>query len=154
MPQPFLLGEWRVEPALKQITRLARGSVSQRITFKAMEVLLVLVARVGELITREQLLASVGSDVQVQEEVLTRAIADLRKALDDDRKDPRYIETIPKRGYRVVAQVGPVSRARRSLSLWGGFSWTFDERGPCSLVSKRGNSDCTEWSCRWERSRI
>jgi Tol biopolymer transport system component/DNA-binding winged helix-turn-helix (wHTH) protein len=121
-PRPFLLGEWRVEPSLNQITRLARGSVSQRITPKAMEVLLVLVARVGELVTREELLASVWSGVHVQEEVLTRAVADLRKALDDDRKDPRYIETIPKRGYRVIAAVAPVDRSssRRRLPLWGG----------------------------------
>ncbi len=88
-----------------------------------MEVLLALVARAGELLTREELLEKVWSDVHVQEEVLTRAIADLRKALDDDRKDPRYIETIPKRGYRVVAPVAPVARtkaSRRSLLFWGG----------------------------------
>ena len=122
VPQPFLLGEWRVEPSLNQITRLTRGSVSQRITPKAMEVLLVLVARAGELVTREELLASVWPDVHVQEEVLTRAVADLRKALDDDRKDPRYIETISKRGYRVIAAVTPVDRSssQRRLPLWGG----------------------------------
>jgi Tol biopolymer transport system component/DNA-binding winged helix-turn-helix (wHTH) protein len=122
-PQAFLLGEWRVEPSLNQITRLARGSAPQRITPKAMEVLVVLTGRVGELVTREELLANVWFEVHVQEEVLTRAIADLRKALDDDRKEPRYIETIPKRGYRVVARVQPVSRGkapRRSLSLWAG----------------------------------
>jgi len=121
-PQPFVLGEWRVEPSLNQITRVERGSSSQRITPKAMEVLLVLVARVGELVTREELLASVWSDVHVQEEVLTRAVADLRKALDDDRKEPRYIETIPKRGYRIIAAVTPVVRSssRRRLPLWGG----------------------------------
>ena len=62
------------------------------------------------------------SDVHVQEEVLTRAIAELRKALDDDRKEPRYIETIPKRGYRVIAIVVPAERSssRRRLPLWGG----------------------------------
>jgi Tol biopolymer transport system component/DNA-binding winged helix-turn-helix (wHTH) protein len=121
-PQAFLLGEWRVEPSLNQITRLARGSVPQRITPKAMEVLVVLTARVGELVTRDEILASVWSEVHVQEEVLTRAIADLRKALDDDRKEPRYIETIPKRGYRVIAQVKQVSRPRAigSRFLWGG----------------------------------
>ncbi len=57
----------------------------------------------------------------MQEEVLTRAVADLRKALDDDRKEPRYIETIPKRGYegarrpRLPADRGP----RRAPSLGG-----------------------------------
>jgi len=121
-PPPFVLGEWCVEPSLNQLTRLARGSASQRITPKAMEVLLVLVSRGGELVTREELLASVWSDVHVQEEVLTRAVADLRKALDDDRKDPRYIETIPKRGYRVIAAVTPADRSssRWRFPLWAG----------------------------------
>ncbi len=121
--QPFLLGEWRVEPTLNQITRLASGSVSQRITPKAMEVLRVLVARPGEVLTRDEILASVWPQVHVQEEVLTRAVADLRKALDDDRNEPRYIETIPKRGYRVIAQVSPAARSRQNeprLSLYVG----------------------------------
>jgi Tol biopolymer transport system component/DNA-binding winged helix-turn-helix (wHTH) protein len=121
LPQPFLLGEWRVEPSLNQITQLERGSVPKRVTPKAMEVLLALVGRAGELLTREELLERVWSGVHVQEEVLTRAIADLRKAFDDDRKEPRYIETIPRRGYRVVARVAPVTRPaleRGGIALW------------------------------------
>jgi Tol biopolymer transport system component/DNA-binding winged helix-turn-helix (wHTH) protein len=122
-PEPFLFGEWRVEPSLNQITRLERGSSPQRVTPKAMEVLLALVTRAGELLTREELLERVWSGVHVQEEVLTRAVADLRKAFDDDRKEPRYIETIPKRGYRVVAPVAPVPRPRAErggpLVFWG-----------------------------------
>jgi Tol biopolymer transport system component/DNA-binding winged helix-turn-helix (wHTH) protein len=122
LTQPFLLGEWRVEPSLNQITRLERGSSPQRLTPKAMEVLLALVDRKGELSTREELLERVWSGVHVQEEVLTRAVADLRKAFDDDRKEPRYIETIPKRGYRMVAPVRPVLRRpveqRRPIALW------------------------------------
>ena len=120
-PRPFLLGEWRVEPSLNQITRLSRGSAPRRVTPKAMEVLLVLVARAGELVTREELLESVWSDVHVQEEVLTRAIADMRKALDDDSREPRYIETIPKKGYRVLAAVAPAPGRfpRHRLPLWG-----------------------------------
>ncbi|HSF19623.1 MAG TPA: winged helix-turn-helix domain-containing protein [Vicinamibacteria bacterium] len=120
-PEPFVLGEWRVEPSLNQLTRLARGSIPQRITPKAMEVLLVLGARAGEVVTREDLLTSVWPNVHVQEEILTRAVADLRKAFDDDRKEPRYIETIPKRGYRLIAAIAPVERkaARNRLPFWG-----------------------------------
>jgi Tol biopolymer transport system component/DNA-binding winged helix-turn-helix (wHTH) protein len=120
---PFLLGDWRVDPSLNRMTRLARGSAAKHITPKAMEVLVVLTARPGDLVSREEILSSVWPDVHVQEEVLTRAVADLRKALDDDRNEPRYIETIPKRGYRVIAQVAPAARKRpmRSrLSLWVG----------------------------------
>jgi Tol biopolymer transport system component/DNA-binding winged helix-turn-helix (wHTH) protein len=107
VPAPFLLGEWRVDPSLNE---LRRGSTSRRITPKAMEVLLILAARGGDAVLRDELLDSVWSGVHVQEEVLTRAVADLRKALSDDPQAPRYIATIPKRGYRLVAAVAPVGR--------------------------------------------
>jgi Tol biopolymer transport system component/DNA-binding winged helix-turn-helix (wHTH) protein len=122
-PAPFVVGEWRVEPALNRVTRLERGASPGRLTPKAMEVLVVLAARAGELVTREEVLEKVWPDVHVQEEVLTRAVADLRKALDDDRREPRYIETIPKRGYRLVAPLRPVAppvhrpRALRAIVL-------------------------------------
>jgi Tol biopolymer transport system component/DNA-binding winged helix-turn-helix (wHTH) protein len=117
-PAPFVVGEWRVEPALNRVTRLERGASPGRLTPKAMEVLVVLAGRAGELVTREEVLQKVWPEVHVQEEVLTRAIADLRKALDDDRREPRYIETIPKRGYRLVAPLRPVSQtARRRFRL-------------------------------------
>jgi Tol biopolymer transport system component/DNA-binding winged helix-turn-helix (wHTH) protein len=104
LPGPFLLGDWRVEPSLNE---LRRGSTSSRITPKAMEVLVVLAARGGDAVSRDELLDSVWSGVHVQEEVLTRAVADLRKVLADDPQAPRYIATIPKRGYRLIAPVSP-----------------------------------------------
>jgi Tol biopolymer transport system component/DNA-binding winged helix-turn-helix (wHTH) protein len=119
-PRPFLLGDFRVEPSLNQ---LSRGSTSSRVTPKAMEVLVVLAASEGDAVTREELLDSVWSDVTVNEEVLTRAVADLRKVLDDDARRPRYIETIPKRGYRLVAPVTfvdrePAPRSPRRSMFW------------------------------------
>jgi Tol biopolymer transport system component/DNA-binding winged helix-turn-helix (wHTH) protein len=124
-PRPFLLGDWRVEPSLNQLTR---GSSSVHVTPKVMEVLVLLAARDGDAVSREDLLDSVWSDVSVNEEVLTRAIADLRKALDDDARSPRYIATIPKRGYRVVAPVssgdgkGEVANRTRASLAWPGLA--------------------------------
>jgi Tol biopolymer transport system component/DNA-binding winged helix-turn-helix (wHTH) protein len=142
--QPFVLGEWRVEPSLNQIIPLARGSAGKRITPKAMEVLVALTSRAGDLVSREELLSSVWADVHVQEEVLTRAVADLRKALDDDRNEPRYIETIPKRGYRVIAQVALVERTKpkaRRLSLWvlGGLAAAAAVASVVALGSREGD---------------
>ena len=123
-PPAFLLGEWRVEPSLNQITRLARGSAPQRITPKAMEVLVVLTSREGQLVTRDEILASVWSDVHVQEEVLTRAIADLRKALDDDRKESSLHrdDSQERLSGRRTSRSPSLARdpQRRSLSIWGG----------------------------------
>lgn len=67
-----------------------------------MAVLIVLYEARGEVLSREALMEAVWPDVAVGEEVLTRAIADLRKALGDSRQDPRYIQTVQKAGYRLL----------------------------------------------------
>ncbi len=79
---------------------------------KAMAVLTVLCDAQGAVVTRDDLLASVWPDVHVGEEVLTQAIAELRRALGDKARTPRYIETIAKSGYRLI--VLPQMRARRA----------------------------------------
>lgn len=65
----------------------------------------------GQTCTREQLLNRVWSRKVLNDEVLSRSIADLRLALDDDARAPRYIETIPKLGYRLLAEVRPLDSA-------------------------------------------
>ncbi|MEP7156462.1 MAG: winged helix-turn-helix domain-containing protein [Betaproteobacteria bacterium] len=70
-----------------------------------MNVLLRLAQTPGATVSREQLIADVWSRKIVNDEVLSRAIGELRTALGDDSKDPRYIETLPKVGYRLVARV-------------------------------------------------
>jgi DNA-binding winged helix-turn-helix (wHTH) protein len=82
-----------------------------------MEVLLFLAARPGEPVSREELLSGVWPGVLVGDDVLTQAVTKLRKALGDDARSPSYIETISKRGYRLVAPVDApdgVSSARVS----------------------------------------
>ena len=81
------------------------GSAPQRITLKAMEVLLVLAAQPGRVIAREALLESVWAGTMPGDDVVTQAITTLRKALGDDRDAPAYLETIPKSGYRLLAEV-------------------------------------------------
>jgi DNA-binding winged helix-turn-helix (wHTH) protein len=63
------------------------------------------VERSGDLVTKHELLERVWPNVIVEEAILARNVADLRKALGDDSSTPRYIETLPKRGYRFVAEV-------------------------------------------------
>ena len=72
---------------------------------KATEILVRLVTNAGQLIKRDVLLKEVWPDTFVEESNLSQTIFTLRKALGDDRNDPRYIETVPRRGYRFVAEV-------------------------------------------------
>jgi DNA-binding winged helix-turn-helix (wHTH) protein len=72
---------------------------------KATEILVRLVMNAGQLIKKDQLLKEVWPDTFVEESNLSQTIFTLRKALGDDRSEPRYIETVPRRGYRFVAEV-------------------------------------------------
>jgi DNA-binding winged helix-turn-helix (wHTH) protein/TolB-like protein/Tfp pilus assembly protein PilF len=97
------IGGWRVDPTTNE---LARGGEVVRIEPKAMEVLVALAERAGQAVTREELLAGVWPGVVVGDEALTQSIIKLRRALGDDPRSPSYIETIAKRGYRLIAPVG------------------------------------------------
>lgn len=72
---------------------------------KAFEVLLFLVENPGRLVEKKELLERVWPDTVVTESAMTRVIADLRKALGDPAREARYIETVPTRGYRFIAEV-------------------------------------------------
>src|SRR6476660_4620924 len=82
---------------------LLNGGVTVRLTPRAFQTLLVLVQHATEVVDKDQLMKKVWPDTFVEEGNLSRNIYELRKALGDDTAEPRFIETIPKRGYRFVA---------------------------------------------------
>jgi len=84
---------------------LLKDGATVRLTPKAFETLLVLVQHALQVVEKEQLLNEVWPDTFVEEGSLSYNIHELRRALGDDSSEPRYIETIPKRGYRFVAPV-------------------------------------------------
>lgn len=104
----FMVEDWLVEPSLGTISR--EGS-RIRLEPKVMDVLQCLSMRPGELVSKRELTDCVWQVEFISDNRLTRAIADLRRALGDDAATPRYVETIPTRGYRLVAEVtgGPVA---------------------------------------------
>src|SRR6185312_5908515 len=65
-------------------------------------VLCYLAERPGRLVTKQELLDAIWPDVHVTEGVLKRAILEIRKALDDSTEDPRFIQTLHRRGYRFL----------------------------------------------------
>ena len=73
-----------------------------------MEVFVRLAEARGAVVSKSELLDTVWPDTIVGEDALTRAIGELRKALGDDARSPRFVETIPKRGYRLVCALKPV----------------------------------------------
>src|SRR5262245_34990995 len=84
---------------------LLKDGATVRLTPRAFDTLLVLVQCASQVVDKEQLLKEVWPDVFVEEGSLSRNIYELRKSLGDDPSEPRYIETIPKRGYRFIAPV-------------------------------------------------
>src|SRR5215813_9945596 len=90
---------------------------------KVMRVLTALARRPGELVTKERLFEEVWEGAYVTEDVLTRAIGELRRVFEDDAVRPRVIETIRKSGYRLIARVStepvdsPAAAEARSPSV-------------------------------------
>ena len=84
---------------------LLREGVPVRIGSRALDILVVLAQRSGELIAKHELIAKVWPDTFVDESNLKVNVSLLRRALDDTQKPPQYIATVPGRGYRFVAPV-------------------------------------------------
>jgi DNA-binding winged helix-turn-helix (wHTH) protein len=93
---------WTLLPATGELTR--DGS-RRRLQAQSLQVLLFLLRRPGELVARDELVADLWPDVVVDHDAgLNAVIRKLRIALDDDAESPRYIETVPRRGYRYVGR--------------------------------------------------
>jgi len=93
------VGDWTVEPDLNQLSTQGRAV---KVEPKAMAVLLHLADRPGQVVGREALLSQVWPGVVVGDDSLTQVVIKLRKALGDDPDRPTYIQTVTKRGYRLV----------------------------------------------------
>jgi DNA-binding winged helix-turn-helix (wHTH) protein/TolB-like protein/Tfp pilus assembly protein PilF len=95
--------------------RLLRDGQPVPLTLKAFDLLQVLVENQGHLLHKEELMRRVWPDAVVEESNLTVTMAAIRKALDEGPTDRRYIETVPRRGYRFVHDVGGAVPSRDGL---------------------------------------
>jgi len=100
--ESFQLGDWLVKPSGGFISR---DGEKQHLEPRMMTVLSLLAANAGEVISREQLESEAWAGMVVGYDALASTILKLRKALGDDSRKPEYIETVSKRGYRLVAPV-------------------------------------------------
>ena len=99
---PFMLGDWQVDPRSCQ---LEQGDDVVKVEPKAMQVLVYLAEHGGDVVSREELEAEAWSGLVVSYDAVSGSIIKLRKALGDDSRKPRYIQTISKKGYRLIAEV-------------------------------------------------
>jgi DNA-binding winged helix-turn-helix (wHTH) protein/TolB-like protein len=102
MQGDFRLGHWLVCPKLNTVQADGRAI---RLEPKFMQVLVCLADRSGEVVSKEELMRAVWMDTFVTDDVLMRAISELRRVLGDDAKQPHVIETVARSGYRIIAPV-------------------------------------------------
>lgn len=117
LKQGFQLGAFEVRPLTGEVT--GAGSTTH-LEPKVMEVLAALAERPGDVVERDELLQRIwGNRAAVADEPLTRCIAELRRVLGDSRQNPKFIQTIPKRGYRLLCPVTALASAP-ALTLTAG----------------------------------
>jgi DNA-binding winged helix-turn-helix (wHTH) protein/Flp pilus assembly protein TadD len=124
---PFSLGPFAVDPLAGTLT--AEGGEEDRLEPKVMSLLVLLAEAERGVVSRQVLFDKLWPGVIVGEDTLSRTVFKLRRALGDDPKVPRFLETVPKRGYRLLvspepvheeapAEPGATSPAKNSLSFW------------------------------------
>src|SRR5688572_3352698 len=163
VPTVLKVGEWTVDPATNELRRRDQAT---RIEPKSMQVLRVLAERAGSVVTREELFQAAWPGMVVGDEALSQTITKLRRALGDDPRSPRYIETISKRGYRLTAAVGtaaappaqPASRpgmprwlavAAVMVPLIWAAAWMFDSPPPVPADRQEAWTTVTVMPFEW-----
>jgi len=101
-PDGLRFGAFTLDPANRRLTR--DGEVVE-INGRYLDALILMVRRPGQLVSKDQFLDEVWRGVPVTDEALTQCIRTLRKQLGDTAGRPRFIETVPKHGYRFIAAV-------------------------------------------------
>ena len=105
MDTDYRLADWTVRPDL---CRLEQGERTVHLKPKSMEVLSCLARANGAVVSRNQLFDAVWPGGAVSDDALTQCVVEIRRAFGDSARDPTIIETIPKRGFRLLPDVVPV----------------------------------------------
>jgi len=107
------IGEW---VACSDTDTIRSENAQHKLERRAMEALMVLAERAGNVVMKDELIAAVWGRLAVSDHSVAMVVSQLRRALADDARSPRYIETITKRGYRLIATCEPVVQDVRSSS--------------------------------------
>ena len=115
-PVIYEFGAFRLDPSERLLLR--EGQTVQ-LAPRVLDTLIALIESSGRLVDKEELITKLWPDTFVEEATLARNISDLRKALGESPGDPKFIETVPKRGYRFIAAVKSVQSVRSVFNLLG-----------------------------------
>jgi TolB-like protein/DNA-binding winged helix-turn-helix (wHTH) protein len=110
----FRVGTWLVNPGTGEISR---GDEALRLEGRAMLLLQCLAERAGEVVSVDELLNRVWLGVVVSPDSVYQAVASLRRQLGDDSRQPSYIATVPRLGYRMVARVTQVEDSSKPAEM-------------------------------------
>jgi TolB-like protein/Flp pilus assembly protein TadD len=102
--QRLRIGAWRVDPTLDEISR---DGTSVKLEPRTMRLLVCLAEHAGQVVSVEKLLDEVWTGVVVTPNSVYQAVAELRRVLGDDPKEPSYVVNVLRRGYRLIAFVAP-----------------------------------------------
>ena len=100
LTEPFVLGDWHIDPSSRTASR---GATVVKIDPRNMRVLQILVERHGQVVSQRELESLAWEGVVVTPDSLYQSIRQLRQALGDAKSPAKYIETVPRRGYRMVS---------------------------------------------------
>lgn len=110
--QSFRLGPWEVLPD----RGVLRGETEEKhVEPKVMDVLLALARQQGEVVSKDRLVEVVWAGRAVGDDVITRAISELRRALGDNARSPEYVQNIPRRGYRLLKAVVRMEKELKAM---------------------------------------
>ena len=99
------IGAWHVHPSLN---RVSRGAETVSLPTRFMDLLVFLAEHQGEVMSKEAITEAVWRREYVSDGTLSHAVAQIRQVLGDDSHNPEYVETIPTRGYRLIAHAEPL----------------------------------------------
>src|SRR5436309_14071523 len=94
-----------------------RGEAEMHLRQQSFQVLLYLLEQHGRMVTKEELMHYVWKDAAVTDDALVQCIGEVRKALDDDPRRPRFIKTVPKVGYRFISPIQKPAQNGGALAI-------------------------------------
>jgi DNA-binding winged helix-turn-helix (wHTH) protein len=112
-----------------QNLRLTVGGTIRTLEPKSFRLLVFLIENRARIVGKEEIMAAIWPDTAVTDNALTRVITQIRKALDDDAKEPKYLETVPTVGYRFM----------RDYPVHTGLCYNFSCRDRVSVIRHRCN---------------
>ncbi len=129
------IGDWRFDPGSGD---LSRNEESIRLEVRTARLLTCLAERPGEVVSIDELLDRAWAGVTVSQDSVYQAVTSLRRVLGDDSREPKYIETVPRMGYRLVARVDP--RMDPSVGSTGSLETASNEAHAAPAANQAGIS--------------